>query len=274
MITKSVFSFKNYKSYLRHRLDEKRRGERSRLAEALGCHTGYVSQVLNGDAQLSIDQAQLANRFLEHLARESHFFLLLVQRERAALPDLRAYFDGQIRTALEAELNFKNRISLRSELKNEDASIYYSAWHYTAVHLACALPHLREVTDIAEYLELPPTLVAAILQFLESAGMVVRKNGSWEVGVPRVHLENQSPNIRKHHTNWRIRALAALDSEGPEDLHYSSVIGFPLSERARVKMILIEAIEKVRALVNASEKAQTLYCYSVDFFPVGNDRVK
>jgi len=268
MLDKSVFSFESYKTYLRSSLTGRPRGVRTRLAEAIGCHTGYVSQVLNGSAHLSLEQAVQVNRFLEHAARESHFFLLLVQRERTSLKELRHYFANQIRLALEAELNLKNRLSVTPELKSEDAGIYYSAWYFTAVHLACALPQLKSVTDIADYLHLPADQVAGILNFLESAGLVLRREGRWKVGIPRVHLDNQSPNIRKHHTNWRIRAIEALDQEGPKDLHYSSIIGFPESDRVRVKMILVEAIEKVRALVKASETSETLHCYSLDFFPV------
>lgn len=95
----SIFEYRSYKAYLRDWLaaDEKR-GARTRLADAIRCHNGYVSQVLNGDAQFSLEQGELINRFLGHTKDQSSFLLLLIQYERAGTSTLKIHFDEQLNT--------------------------------------------------------------------------------------------------------------------------------------------------------------------------------
>ena len=87
--TRALFEFRDYKAYLRQALERRReheRGSQARLAESLRCQSAYLSMVLRGSADLSIEQADGVNVFLAHSAKESHFFLILVQRARAGTP--------------------------------------------------------------------------------------------------------------------------------------------------------------------------------------------
>ena len=83
---KALFEYSDYKLYLSDKIDgmpKHGRGERSKLAEALRCHLAYVSQVLKGEAQLSLEQADIINQYFDHSPDEADFFLLLVQAARA-----------------------------------------------------------------------------------------------------------------------------------------------------------------------------------------------
>ncbi|MFH7483927.1 hypothetical protein, partial [Salmonella sp. 2019-SM259] len=78
---KSVFEFVDYKSYLTQRFGGARRrtGARSQAAKAIGCHSTFLSHVLQGKADLSLEQAEKLNDFLGHSEQEAHFFFLLLQ---------------------------------------------------------------------------------------------------------------------------------------------------------------------------------------------------
>ena len=64
-----IFDFKDYKLYLA-KVEERRplkgRGFRAELARIMGCQTAYVSQVLNGRANFSLEQAQAVSKLLVH----------------------------------------------------------------------------------------------------------------------------------------------------------------------------------------------------------------
>ncbi|MEK7395435.1 MAG: hypothetical protein AAB116_00725, partial [Candidatus Poribacteria bacterium] len=91
----SIFEYKDYKAYLKeilNRRSENERGIRTRLAEAIYCHNGYVSQVLNGAAHFSLEQAEAINKYLGHNKDQSSYLLLLVQHARAGTSGLKEYF--------------------------------------------------------------------------------------------------------------------------------------------------------------------------------------
>ena len=88
-----------YKEYLKARLAQMPRkgwGARGKLAKAIPCQVGYVSQVLNGEAHFSLEQCYAINNYLAHSEEEGHFFLLLTQLGRAESHPIREYFQKQI----------------------------------------------------------------------------------------------------------------------------------------------------------------------------------
>lgn len=86
----SIYDFRDYKSYLQERSAEKglRSGFKSDLARASGCNSAYISSVLGGKAQLSLEQAERVCPFLGLGKDEAHYFLLLVQKSRAGTAPL------------------------------------------------------------------------------------------------------------------------------------------------------------------------------------------
>ena len=140
----SVFDYDDYKDYVRDALDaraENKRGERSRLASFVGCHTAYVSQVLNGAAHFSLEQAEKINHFLGHGKEQSLFFLFLIQLARAGTPSLRKVFEEQLRALKEKQFVLKDRLQFNKTLSREDQATFYSSWHYGAAHVLVSVPH-------------------------------------------------------------------------------------------------------------------------------------
>jgi uncharacterized protein (TIGR02147 family) len=267
---KDIFDVNSYKTYLRDAFGgtKRRTGQRSRAALAIGCQTGYLSQVLNDKAQLSIEQALEMSRFLGHSADETEMFLLLVQHERAGTKSLREHLEVQKRALIDRRLIIKNRLKIAETLSPADQTTYYSVWYYSCIHVMLSIASLRTKEAIAQYLNLPLPTVATVLEFLTSRGLArIDDHGLFQIGPRHIHLGYDSDNIRKHHTNWRIRAIDSLDQLANDDLHYSVVVSLSRNDVRRLKDRLIETIQENLKTVQASGE-EALYCQTIDLFEI------
>lgn len=268
--SRSIFDFRSYKDFLSE-VSRGERGSRSRLAEAMNCHSAYVSQVLNGNAHLSLEQGEQVSRFLGLNKEEAHFFLLLVQYDRAGTAPLKSYFDVQIKEAVKKQLILKDRLVFKRSLSREDQAIFYSSWYFGAVHVLVSVAGCNTERGIAKYLNLPVAKVSEILNFLLSVGLIEKEEGKYQIGTSHIHLEHDSPMIAKHHANWRMRAIQAFDEVNVNDLHYSSVITCSAEDSIKIKAALVRAIEEVRAIVRPSTD-EGAFVYCLDFFGLKSDR--
>ena len=266
----SVFEYQDYKRYVLDWIAKRPlagRGEKSRIAESIHCQLAYVSQIFSGSAQLSLEQAEALNGFLNHSDDEAEYFLQLVQLERAGTPDLRKRIKRRIKEILQKRLVLKNRLQFEKKLNNEDQMTYYSAWYYAAIHMALAIPEFRSRNSLARAFGLRPSIISKVLDFFVERGLAEENKGEYRIGDVRIHLDSESPMISKHHLNWRMQAMQSLEKEGSHDLHYSSVITVSEADLPRVRETLVKAIESVRSVVRPSVD-ETLFCYSIDLFQI------
>ncbi len=78
-MNKDVFEFRNYRAYILHRISQMPkggRGVRIALAKAVSSPVSHISQVLNGLTHLSLEQAELMNKFWGHNEEETDFFFI------------------------------------------------------------------------------------------------------------------------------------------------------------------------------------------------------
>ncbi len=266
-----LFAEKDYKSYFINRLDSPLpgggRGARSRLAAAVGCQTAYITQVLNGSAHFSLEQAEAANEYFGHSEEEGAFLLLLVQRSRAGTPKLKARFDKAIAQTLESRKILKNRFGVGEILPQEAQVTYYSSWHYAAIHILATVPGYQSAQAIAKHLGMSPSRVSDALQFLIRVGLLVETDVGLRVGTARLHLGSDSPLVSKNHINWRLQAIRSLESGNSEDLHYSSVVSFSEKDRELIRETLVKTLESIKKQVRESPE-ECVHCISVDYFRV------
>ncbi|MGK5082379.1 DUF4423 domain-containing protein [Bdellovibrionota bacterium FG-1] len=266
---KSLFDFRDYKTFLSQALATtgEKRGARSRLAQFLNCQTAYISQVLNGTVHFSLEHAVQISEFLGHTSEEAHFFILLVHLGRAGSKNLRAYYENQILQIATQREQIRERIHVRDTLSNEDRAIYYSSWHVAAIHVMLSISAFQTPRAIAQHLGLSHEIVEKHLKFLESIGLALREGERFRIGNARIHLAAESPWISKHHANWRMRSLQSLDLPSKNDLHYSSVITLSESDVAKIREILLAALEKAEPIVRKSAE-ETTYSLCLDFFKI------
>ncbi|OFZ21319.1 MAG: hypothetical protein A2X94_07675 [Bdellovibrionales bacterium GWB1_55_8] len=271
---KDIFQYRDYKAYIEDWITAqpaRGRGLKAKLAEVMGCNTTYVAQILNANAHLSSEQAERASRFIGHSYSETLFFQLLVQHARAGTREFKALIQKQIEQAIENHHNLSKRLEFKKVLGPEDQLTYYSAWYYAAVHVVLSIPELQMKEPIARYFGLPLRIISDVLNFLTAAGLATENSGRYTTGPVSIHLPKDSPAITKLHANWRVQAIESLNRRNEEDLHYSSVIAISSADYPAVRTILIEAIERIRAVVRES-KENAAYCYCLDLFSLRRER--
>lgn len=260
----STFDYIQYKAYIVKAL-EVRGSTQKKLAEALRCQPAYISQVLNGSAHLSVEQAEDANVFFDHSNEEAEFFLLLVQLERAGTSRLKTRTKHQIDTVLEKRLHLRNRVDILKTLPLESQLRYYSSWHYAAVHVAVSIPALTTRRALMRALNISAPKLHEVIEFLSQSGLVIEEHGVFRQGVSRIFLGSDSPMISKHHANWRMKAIEALDRARPEDLHLSTVVSLSKADFDKIREQLVRSTNELRAVIRESKEEQ-IACLSIDFF--------
>lgn len=269
MTTKSIYEFLDYKAYLGHVELLRRpieRGFRSKLADGIGTQSSFISNVLNGEAHFSSEQILRIGKHLSLNAEENKYLYLLLQYARAGTPDLRTFVRAQIDALLEEVLDIQKRVGDSRSLSDSDQSTYYSSWHYTAIHLATTLPHLKTPDALAGALGLPKDVVRTALIFLLQTGILKEtKNNQLEPGSVLIHLNRSSPNIRQHHTNWRVAAIRSLADEDQRDLHYSTISTLSKTDADRLRAEIVQLIERYVETVKPS-KEEEMRAFTIDFF--------
>lgn len=267
---KTIFDFENYKIYIKERIDEspsKGRGIKLKISEFLSCQTAFVSQVLNGDPNFSLEQGVKLNTFFEHTREEARFFLLLLQLNRAGSIELQDFFKIEMKEILDKRSDLKNRLDIKKSLKKVDQQIYYSSWLYTCIHMMTAIPEFQTPQAMSRHLNLPREKILEVINFLEETALIQKNGNHYEIGVTKIHLSKDSPQIQRHHTNWRMQAIRSIDINDSADLHYSTIVSMSASDVPHVKEILIKSIEECRAVIRGS-KDERVQSVCIDFFKV------
>lgn len=266
---KPIFDYLSYRNYLKDWIQAhpgNGRGLKSGIAEAIHCQVSYVSRVLQGAAEFSLEQADALNAFVGHSRPESEFFLLLVQYERAGSVSLENHFKRQIDEILQKRLLLKERLQIKDSLSLEAQATYYSSWYYAAIHMLISIEKFQAKQVLAETLDISLAKVSEVLEFLTSLGLAtLNKNGHYELGLGRIHLGSDSPLVSKHHCNWRLQAVRSLENPQEKNLHYSVLTGISDEDAVIIRELLVRSVSEIMEIVHAS-KQQGVHALNLDFF--------
>lgn len=264
-----IYRFKDYKIYL-NALEEEfnrfDRGFRSRLAEALGVQNAFVSKVLNQDkVHFTLEQGMELARTLELENEESAYLLWMIEWARAGTKSLKKFFHDLLEGAQAKHLNLKNRVGTAVGLSDQDQNRFYSHWVYGAVHVLTSIPQFTSVDKIAEALRMDPKVILDVLYFLSQTGLVEPRGDRFFIGKAQLHLSKTSPNIAKHHTNWRLKAIDDASNPSSIGIHYSTISSLSEKDVERLRHDLTEVIQKYVEVIRESPE-ETACCFNLDFF--------
>jgi uncharacterized protein (TIGR02147 family) len=264
----TVFSYLDYKTYLRDLVREQRgvRGYQTLLAEAAGCQRAFISQVLGGSANLTFDHAAGLSKFWNLQMSETEYFFELLQLARAGTSALRTH----VRERLERLRAQHSEISTKMksvELADEQQKTrYYSSWVYAAVHVLSSIPAYQKDMAIAQRLSLPIALVRKTLSELVEMKLLNTKAGRWWPTERNLFLPRHSQMVAVHHSSWHMRALADIHEQpGEESLHYSTLHALSLSDIEKFKEMILEFLKETKTLVEPSPEEE-IVCFMLDFF--------
>lgn len=264
---KPIFTYDNYKAWANDWVAAQPKrgyGQFRRMAAYLGTNSAAVSQIFRGDRDLNAEQAARLAEFMGLGSLEADYLLLLVQRNRAGNASLRKLIDRQIAELRGRGQAIKNRIS-HGQLSDEDKSTFYSHWYYVAIWLAASIPELASVSALARRFQLSDALVSDVLQFLLDRNLLVKKNGRFDFGANVIHVPHDSPFVHKHHLNWRLRALQAMDQKKTANLHYTAPVSLSRELKDSFREELVQLIQKYTKRV-ADAPSETTACLNLDWF--------
>jgi uncharacterized protein (TIGR02147 family) len=262
-----VWEFTEYKPYLLEKLgpEGSRNGLRKKLATQIQVHTSFLSQVLKGANDFSLEQAESINTFLGHTEEEGEFFILLVLKARAGSQALSQRFEKRIADLLRARHDIKNRIGRSNTISEKDREKFYSSSIYGALHVLAAIPEFQNLESLAQALKLPRSRVRSLVDFMIGIGLLSEEKGTIMSTTHHVHLDNQSELILKHHANWRYHTISNLQFLDREDLHYSACLSLSHHDVVKLKESILENLKSNIEIVSKS-KEETAYVLCYDFY--------
>lgn len=262
-----IFDYTDYRKFLIDALggENKRTGQRGALSRHLGCQTAFLSQVLHGSANFTLEQAFKVNQFFNHEPQAAEFFLLLVQKERAGTHELKAYFQNKLKEILDKRSEINSRISKNRTVSEVDLAHYYSQWYVGAIHVALSIPELQTAAELCRHFQLDESAVRETLDFLVSTGLAKFERQRFSIGPSHIHLPKDSKFIRHLHSNWRFQAIQSLEKRRDEDLHYSVAYTLSREDVRKIRDQILQLIEQNMNVVKPS-KEEVLYCNTIDFF--------
>lgn len=263
----SVFEFKHYRDYLLSCLGQQgtRTGRRQQAALAMGCHNTYLSQVMAGKIDLSLEHAESLNDFLEHSNEEAEFFILQVLLARAGSKKLQKRFEEKIKQLLSKRLVISERMGKLEQVSENDRERFYSHWIYSALHVLVSIPKFQTIEALSKALGYQEPSIRAELDFLRQIGIIKYEKSKYQIGPNSIHIAADSPFVTKHHLNWRYHTIQNLFNSVSEDLHFSSVVSLDINAVSQVRTILLKALEKNRSVI-VDAKAETAYVMNFDFY--------
>ncbi len=253
----SLFRHSDYKAYLievSEGFQDRKRGFRTAMAEAIGCQPSFTSQVLNGKSHLSLEQGDRLNQFLGHSDQEAEFFLLLIQYARAGTASLREHLRRLLVRIREKRLIFKERLTDRRELEPSVQASYYSSWLPAAIHVMLSIPALRTVEALSRCLRVERASIERVLNTLAETGLAEARDGVYVPLLQNPHLSSDSPFLLQHHTNWRLQAVRAIENQRPNDLHYSSVASLSEEDFLRFRENMTQFIQETGKMIRQSRE--------------------
>jgi len=263
----SIYEYKSYKQFI---LDwmlatpNEGRGQRKLIAEAIGCQNPFITHVLSGDYHFSAEQAEACGRYMGLSETDTEFFILLVLKERSGTKTLENLFAKQISNRCEQQAVLKKRLNIKESMSLEDQMIYYSSWHYAAIHMAIMIPELQNTNGLTKHFNLPATRIMSVLQFLIDNNMIEQKGSSYKIKKSVLHLGKDSPILTQHHSHWRLKAIESLQTKRADSLHYSGIMSLSHDDYEWVRERLAQLLEEVVVRLGPSkdEKLATL-CFDL-----------
>ncbi len=264
----SVYEYVDYKKFVLSWLKTQPQGGRgffTLLANKLGTSNAAISQIFKADRHLSLEQALDLSELLNLAESDSLYFLWLVEYARAGSVKLQKKLLGKIKSEQKAQQQLINRVPKDLTLTDELKSIYYSSWLYTGLRNLVATDKIENLEELALRLKVSPEKTQKALQFLIENLLIVREKGRLKVGPQKTHLESSSPWVIKHHLNWRLKAMEAMQSDEPQNLFYTGPMSLSKDVAEQIRQQLPEFIKQIIDQVGPSD-SEVVRCLNIDWF--------
>ncbi|MCC7404980.1 MAG: TIGR02147 family protein [Bdellovibrionales bacterium] len=266
-----VFEFLDYREFLRSWIkDQRQKGQRVTfqwLAEKVGVQKSYFSKILNGDAELSADQAYLVSQTLNLSEDESHYFELLVEHERTGVQSRQAVLRRRLEQMQKQFLLSSAHLS-KSFSSAEGLEDYYLNPLLQVLHIGATLKTGDESTAaLGKTLGLTGELTQDLLSRLEELGVLKKEEKHWVNQMPGIHLKREHPLTKLNHYLMRAMSLFQL-MRRPWQESYTLSVTFSADDEAQ---LLIQKefqgfLKRVEGIVGQARNDKA-YQINFDLYP-------
>ncbi len=265
----NLFNLNDYKEVLRQKIQENEalRGYKTQLAAAAGCQKSFLSQVIHQHIHITPDHALGLALFWEFTPDQRDYFMELVQRDRAGSPALRELAEKRLQEIRRRNQDLATRFQKEKPIEEAQQALYYSSWHWSAVHILLTIPNFRTASAIAKRLQLPEPFVTQCLENLERMGLIQPSGKSWTVTRMDIHLPQDSPLTAMNHGNWRNRAVSDSQMRTPGNVHYTALHSLSRKDFEALQGMILGFIDQTRKVVAPSPEEE-LACFCLDWFRV------
>ena len=264
-----IFSAKNYREIvelnLRSADGQNRRGV-SKLAAHLKVHPTFISKMLDGNADFSMEQSVVFAQYANLSEAETEFFIDLVNHDRAGNTETKKFFAARLRRHLTERNNLHKRLRSSRSLEIADQVAYYDTWIPQAIHALCQTMGRHSAASIANHLRISKNAAIDAISKLKDMELL-RENGDFWVSTELfVHTGKDSPLINRLHLNWRQKTIQDLLSGHASDgLHFSGVASIDISTAEKIEALLVNCIQSTKSHIAASP-SEKIYAISLDFY--------
>lgn len=206
----NIFDEIDYKSFINSliaAMPRSGRGQYKRLSEYLKTSTVAISQVFNGQRDLTHEQGYLVCKFFDFDTYETTYFLHMIDYAKASHYELKDFYKKRLRVTKEEARKVKGRMNKFKELHDREKAIFYSDASYSKVRLASSLPSLNTTEELSEYLKISKDKIEIILEFLIKNGLCKTTDDGIDIATQHTLLTADSPFVKNHHVNWRIHSM-------------------------------------------------------------------
>lgn len=265
-----IFLYTDYKKWVNETIQSMPKGGRGqymRIVEHLSTSSAIVTQIFKGDRELTPEQAVLLSDFFGLSVFERQYFLLLVNYSRAGSHRYKKILEDEIKDLQLKAKEIKNRVPQNQELTEEAKAILYSNWYYLAIWSLTAIPGFNNIEVIIDRLKISRAKAHQALEFLKKHALVKEVDGQLVIGPTLIHLESASPNIPRHHQNWRTRAFFKYEELGKDDVVYTAPITLSKKDAHEIREKILKFISETLQVVKDSP-SEELFCMCIDWFRV------
>lgn len=265
-----IYTYDQYRKIFKDCIENspaKGKGLRKEIAQFIRCQPTYISHVLSGKYHFSQEQTEAACRFFSFSKDGTDYTMLLLNHERAGNKELKSYYKEKIVKLRKQALAIRSVVPDPTKLTTAESAIYYSQWHYAAIHIMVELEDMASIDELAKKLRLSKEVVNDAVDFLRSAKIIGMEEGRYIVLKKNLHIDNQSTDITHHHRNLRLKAMEVFPFRGEESLYFSSFLSCKKDDIPLLRKKILNCIHECSQTINDSPP-QVVSGLNIDFFQI------
>ena len=254
---------------------QKGRGLIKNIADHLDISSPQVSQFLSGIKIITVDQAYQIGRYFSWSELEMEYWLTLVEYERASHHEAKKYFHKKLEKIRLESLKVAKVVSLTTEISDEDKATFYSSWIYSALRLYCSIGQGKDIHELHQaFPEIEPAELNEILNFLIHCHLLKKEGLHFELGMQRTFVPKNSPFLKQHLCNWRIKAIERASFITDEEIMFSAPMSISEAGFKKVRRELQDWVKNISENLVSYGDAERVACLNLDLFKISHDRIK